>query len=102
MRLLSDGRSATKRVREGIEEMVSTVTTTVVSVITTASGAQLVTALGLAAVLTLIASLVIKELTAGAERGVAKTWGRNLNLVISPLLFVFVFIVAAKVVQVLA
>jgi hypothetical protein len=52
--------------------------------------------LGAAGVLTLIAGLVIKELTAG-EGLRCRLLRRNLDVIILPLLFVFIFIVAMKV-----
>ena len=81
--------------------MISTVTTTVVTVITSASSLYLVTSLGLAAMLTLIASLVIKETASAGEGLRVRLLGRNLDVPIFALLFVFTFIVIMRVLQVL-
>jgi hypothetical protein len=55
--------------------------------------------LGAAGVLTLIASLAIKELAVnGGNRG--RSFGRNLDIVILPLLFVFSFILFMKVLEI--
>jgi len=80
--------------------MISTVTTTVSTVVTT-SAAGLVASIGVAAVVTLIASLSMSEILAGA--GNRQTFfARNLDAVILPLLFVFSFIVSTKVWQILS
>ena len=79
--------------------MISTVTTTTVSTITTAVG--IAASLGLMAVLTLIAFLVVKELTGADTRPRLRALGRALNVGIIPLLLVFAAIAAAKVVEVL-
>ena len=60
--------------------------------------------MGLAAVITLIAALVTKELaSAGDGSGVrARLLGRNLDIPILALLFVFAFIVIMKALEALA
>lgn len=81
--------------------MVSTVTTTVVTVVTSAASFQLVGSLGLAAVLTLITLFATKEL-AGAGDGVrARSLSHNVNIPIFALLFVFAFIVSTRVLEIL-
>lgn len=81
--------------------MISTVTTTVSTVVSTVANTQVLASLGLAAVLTLIASLIMKELVS-ANNGVRLSlFGRRLDVVILPLLFVFSFILINKVIQIL-
>ena len=82
--------------------MISSVTTTVVSVVSTVSSVYLITSLGLAAVLTLIASLVTKELATAGGGARFKMLGRNLDIPIFALFFVFAFIVFMKVFEVLS
>lgn len=76
--------------------MVSTVTTTVVAIVTSASAAGVLAAVGAVAVAMLVASLVMQEFATNAG---AKwmTWGRNLNIISAPLLVVFAFMVLANV-----
>jgi len=57
--------------------------------------------LGIAGVLTLIVSLVIKELATGEGMRLI-LFGRNLDVIILPLLFVFSFIVLMKVWEILS
>jgi len=64
-------------------------------IISSASMAGIVASLGVAALITLIAALVIKELAMSG--GATSKVGRNLDVVILPLLFVFCFIVSVKV-----
>lgn len=78
--------------------MITFVTTTTVSTVTTISIAG---ALTLVAVLTLLAMLVQKELITGSRKRMVLVLGRILNIGIIPLLVVFVFIVAVKVVEAL-
>ena len=75
--------------------MISTVTTTVTTMVSS-SAVSLMVSLGGAGVLTLIATLVLKELvSAGGTR--RQALGGNLNVIILPLLFVFSFVVFMKV-----
>ena len=78
--------------------MVSTVTTTTVSTVTTIT---LAGSLALVTILTLLALLIQKELTTASRKRQALAFGRILNIGIIPLLVVFAFIVAVKVVQAL-
>jgi len=80
--------------------MVSTVSTTVTTVVTT-SAAGLVASIGMAAVVTLIASLSMSEVLAGAGNRLA-LFARNLDTVIAPLVFVFLFIVTIELWQILS
>lgn len=74
--------------------MISTITTAVSTIVS--SYANVMASLGAAGVLTLIASLVIKELaTAGGSKG--RSLGRNMDIVILPLLFVLTFAIFMKV-----
>ena len=82
--------------------MISTVTTTVVTVITTVSSVYLVTSLGMAAVLTLIAALATKELASAAGGARTGLLNRNLNFPVFALFFVFVFILVMKVLEILS
>jgi hypothetical protein len=58
-------------------------------------------ALGIAAVLTLITGLVIKELSTGQKTGFG-ILGRNLEITILPLLLVFLSIVCTRVWSILS
>ena len=88
--------------------MISTVTTTTTTVTTVAS-TTIAAGLGLIATLVLIASLIAKELTGAWVSPTGKAGmvtlpqaiDRNLILVIVPLLLIFAFIVAVKVLEVL-
>jgi hypothetical protein len=81
--------------------MISTVTTTVVALVMSSYGWGLLAAVGTAAVATLIASLVMKELASNA--GVKlMTWGRNLNIISVALFFVFAFTAFMKVWEILS
>ncbi|OGO04828.1 MAG: hypothetical protein A2Y60_02380 [Chloroflexi bacterium RBG_13_54_9] len=82
--------------------MISTVTTTVITVVTTVSSIYLATSLGLAAVITLIASLATKELVNATDGTRTRLLGRNLDIPIFALLFVFTFILIITVLEVLA
>jgi len=73
--------------------MVSTVTTTVTTVATLASGP----ALAIVGVLLLIGLLVTKELAESSGSLVARRLARATNLGIFPLLFVFGLIVLTKI-----
>ena len=79
--------------------MISTITTAVSTIVSSSVGGLMVS-LGAAGMLTLIASLVIKELaTAGGSKG--KSLGRNMDIVILPLLFVLSFAVFMKIWEIL-
>jgi hypothetical protein len=58
-------------------------------------------ALGVAAVLTLIVGLVVKELSTGQKTGFGIV-GRNLEITILPLLLVFISIVCTQVWSILS
>jgi len=73
--------------------MISTVTTTVTTVATLASGP----ALALIGVLLLIGLLVTKELAESAHSLIASRLARAVNLGIFPLLFVFALVVLTKI-----
>lgn len=73
--------------------MVSTVTTTVTTVATLASGPTL----AIVGVLLLIGLLVTKELAESAHSLIASRLARAVNIGIFPLLFVFALIVYAKI-----
>lgn len=81
--------------------MISTVTATVVSIVVTTSSTGLSASLVLAAVLTLISSLIMKELATGEGLRLS-SWGRNLDTIILPLLFVFFFTVFMRVWEILS
>jgi hypothetical protein len=81
--------------------MISSVTTAVSTIISSSAVTGLLAAFGLAGALTLIACLVIKELTTTQGLRV-RLLGRNLDVVVLPLLFVFSFIVIMKVWEILA
>ena len=81
--------------------MISTVTTTVSTIVSSSVVTGLLAALGIAGVLTLIGALVMKELLT-AQGQPLRIFGRNLDIVILPLLFVFSFIVSMKVWAVLS
>jgi hypothetical protein len=78
--------------------MISSITTTVSTIVSSASVGELLS-LGIATIITLIASLAIKELATG-EGITAKLLNRNLDVVIIPLLFVFCFIVSVKIINI--
>jgi hypothetical protein len=84
-----------------VSNMISSITTTVSMIISSASVGSLLASLGVAAILTLIASLIIKELAVGEGPGI-RLLGRNLDVAILPLLFVFGFIVSMKVWAIIA
>lgn len=80
--------------------MISTVTTTV-STIVSSSSVSILASLGAASVVTLIASLIVKELVTSQGTGM-RLFGRNLDVIALPMLFVFSFIVSMQVWAVLA
>ncbi len=81
--------------------MISVITTTA-STIGIASVAGLVPLLGIAGVITLLATLFMKELAINGEHSRLRLFGRTLDVVILPLFFVFSFIVATKVWEILS
>ncbi len=81
--------------------MISTVTTTVSTIVSSSAVTGLLAALGIAGVLTLIGTLVMKELVTTQGQPL-RIFGRNLDIIILPLLFVFAFIVSMKVWTVLS
>ena len=80
--------------------MISTVTTSTVTTITTMIGFGM--ALGLVAVIVLIAFLVVRELATASESGRHRLLAKSLEIGIVPLIIAFVMIVAMKVVEILA
>ena len=80
--------------------MISTVTTSTVTTITTMIGFGM--ALGLVAVIALIAFLGVRELAAASESSRHRLLAKSLEIGIAPLVIAFVMIVAMKVVEILA
>ena len=81
--------------------MGTVVTTTVSTLIISSAASGLHAQLGVAGVLTLVAFLVMKELAPG--EGIRfRFFGRNLDVVILPLFFVFSFIVSVKVWEIIS
>ena len=76
--------------------MISTVTTAVSAVVSTAS-ASLLVSLSLSAVLTLVILLVVKQMVAAGHSFRISVVQRNLDIVILPLLLVFSFILFVTV-----
>ncbi len=81
--------------------MISSVTTIVSTIVSSASMMGLGLAIGIAAVLTLIAGLVVRELSTGHKMGFGLV-GRNLEITILPLLFVFLSIVCTRIWSILS
>lgn len=89
--------------------MITTVTTTTTTTVTTIASTTIAAGLGLLATLTLIVLLIAKELAGAGAQSVDGTGrltlsgaaDRVLNTAIVPLLVVFGFIVAVKVIEVL-
>jgi len=79
--------------------MVSTVTTSTVTAVTTIGFGV---AIGLAAVITLLAFLFIRELATASKGTNRQFLARSLDVGIIPLLFAFAVIVVMKIVEVLA
>ena len=77
--------------------------TRMVTTITTANATTAVTAASLAliAILTLLALLIQKEITSGLGSAWAANLSRALNIVIVPLIIVFVIMVAFRILDVL-
>ena len=81
--------------------MITTITTAVSTIVSSTEVSGLLASLGAAAVLTLIASLVMKELaTQGAVR--MRLFSHNLSIITLPLFFVFSFILSIKAWELLA
>ena len=76
--------------------MISSVTTTVSAIINSAGIMGLSMSLGIAAVLTLIVGLVVKELSTGQQTGF-RAIGNNLQIAILPLVFVLVSVICTQV-----
>jgi hypothetical protein len=73
--------------------MISSVTTVVSTIVSSSTVGDVIGSLGVAAVITLIITLAIREL---ANHGIVrfKTFSKNLGIIILPLLFVFTFILS--------
>lgn len=81
--------------------MISTVTTAVSTIVSSTTAANLMVSLGIAGALTLLATLVVKELT--AARGVkVRLLHSNLDIITLPLFFVFAFMVVTNIVKILS
>ena len=80
--------------------MISTVVTTTVTTITTMIGFGM--ALGLVAVIALIAFLGVRELATASESGRQRLLAKSLEIGIVPLIIAFVMIVAMEIVEILA
>jgi hypothetical protein len=81
---------------KGRGKMISTVTTTVSTIVSSSAAVGLLASLGVAGVLTLVGSLVMKEL-ATSEGFRQRLFKRNLDIIVLPLFFAFSFIVFMKV-----
>lgn len=81
--------------------MISSITTTVSAIINSAGIMGISMSLGIAAVLTLIVGLVVKELSTGQKTGF-RVIGNNLQITILPLVFVLVSIICTQVWSVLS
>jgi hypothetical protein len=81
--------------------VISSITTSVSTIVSSASLGGILASLGIAGVLTLIASLMMKELAAG-EGSSARRFGRNLDIAILPLVFAFCFIVSVNIQAIIA
>ncbi len=82
----------------GRNEMISTVTTSTVAIVTTTAMAG---SLALISILTLLVLLVQREMTVISEERFARVMGQALKVGIVPLLIAFVLIVVVRVVEVL-
>lgn len=80
---------------------VSTVSTVVSSSSSTVAGASVVAALSAAALLTLIAFLSVREMAVAAPGVRLRVLGRNLDLTVYPLLFVFAFVFFYRIISAL-
>lgn len=78
--------------------MISTITTSTVSTIATASIAGSVALIG---VFVLLALLIQKEITSNSDNSRVKALHKALNVGIPPLLFAFILVVGARIVEVL-
>ncbi len=81
--------------------MISSITTSVSTIVSSASFGGILASLGIAGVITLLASLVMKELATGEGSG-ARLFGRNLDIAILPLVFAFCFIVSFNIQTIIA
>lgn len=79
--------------------MISTVTTSTIASVTAIVSLGMV--LGLAAVITLIVLLGVRELAAASDNGSHQLLARSLDIGIAPLIIAFVMIVAMEVVAIL-
>ncbi len=80
--------------------MISSVTTIVSTIVSSASMMSFGLALGIVAVLTLVAGLVVRSLSTGQRTGFAIV-GRNLEITILPLFIVFISIICTTVAGIL-
>ena len=80
--------------------MISTVVTTTVTTITTMIGFGM--AVGLVAVIALIAFLGVRELATASEGSKQRLLAKSLEIGIVPLIIAFVMIVAMEIVEILA
>ena len=79
--------------------MISTVTTSTVTTVTTMIGFGM--ALGLVAVIALIAFLGIRELATASEGGTQRLLAKSLDIGIVPLIIAFAMIIAMEMVEIL-
>lgn len=80
--------------------MISTVTTSTVTTVTTTIGFGM--ALGLVAVMALIAFLTVRELASASEASPRRRLAKSLDIGVAPLIIAFAMIVAMKVAEILA
>jgi len=80
--------------------MISTVTTSTVTTVTTMIGFGM--ALGLVAVITLIAFLGVRELATASRGGTQRLLAKSLDIGIVPLIIAFAMIIAMEMVKILA
>ncbi|MGE5221475.1 MAG: hypothetical protein ACM3PY_03500 [Omnitrophica WOR_2 bacterium] len=78
--------------------MITTITTSTITIVATLAIAG---SLGLTAILVLLSLLIQKEIASSVQGSRCKRFSRTLNIGIIPLLIVFVWIVAARVMDVL-
>ena len=76
------------------------ISTVIASTVTTMTGFGM--ALGLVAVITLIAFLGVRELAAAGDNGSHRLLARSLDVGIVPLIIAFAMIVAVKIVEILS
>lgn len=82
--------------------MVSTVTTSTITTVTTIAALGLTAAISAAAVITLIAFLVTKELASASLSPSSQLTARFFNVGILPMVMAFAVIVGVKIAEVLA